>query len=284
MKIAVIHHAADRQPRIAQYLIADFCRAFEVAGHRVVHLNTVSGFEPADLALLHVNVSVVPGDYVALAERYPATFNATITDIRKTRISQALLSEDPAYDGPVIVKSNLNHGGSPERFREFVLRRAELETQSASAVKRPEVTLDYPIFDSPGSIPPDLRSNPDLVVERFLPEREGALFFIRQSFFLGDRHATWRIGGASPIVRGDAIQEDYRIPTPPAISTYRQRLGLDYGKIDYVEHDGVQTVFDVNKTTGGAGTARETVALLAPGITASPLSMNTGEASDGNAN
>ena len=34
------------------------------------------------------------------------------------------------------------------------------------------------------------------------------------------------------------------------ILAWRERLGLDYGKLDYVELDGRAVLFDVNKTTG----------------------------------
>src|SRR5437870_3954676 len=38
MRIAVIHHGSDPPARLRWYLIADFCRAFEAAGHQVVHV------------------------------------------------------------------------------------------------------------------------------------------------------------------------------------------------------------------------------------------------------
>ncbi len=269
MRIAVIHHALDQKRRIGKYLIADFCRAFEAAGHRVVHLRGPERVEPADIALLHVNASVVPADHVAIAGRYPAALNMTVTDIRKSVVSQARLGDDQGYDGPVIVKSDLNHGGVPERTR-LPRQRPEERPPSHMAAHRGSL-LNYQIFDTPADVPPKLRTDPDRVVERFLPEREGDFYFVRQSFFLGDRCVTWRLGARSPIVRGTDFEKEDMIPTPPAISAYRSRLGLDYGKIDYVEHDGIQTVFDVNKTIGGAGTAPDTVALLAPGITSPPL-------------
>ena len=33
----------------------------------------------------------------------------------------------------------------------------------------------------------------------------------------------------------------------------RQELGFDYGKFDYVVHDGRPVLLDANKTTGAAG-------------------------------
>ncbi len=36
--------------------------------------------------------------------------------------------------------------------------------------------------------------------------------------------------------------------TPDAIRGLRRRLGIDYGKLDYVVHDGEVVLLDVNRT------------------------------------
>lgn len=36
--------------------------------------------------------------------------------------------------------------------------------------------------------------------------------------------------------------------TPPEVYSFRQRLGIDYGKIDYVPRNGKAVVFDLNRT------------------------------------
>jgi len=45
-------------------------------------------FSPeADLAVLDVNLSVLPDDYRRLASRYPSSLNDSLIDIRKSAIS-----------------------------------------------------------------------------------------------------------------------------------------------------------------------------------------------------
>lgn len=268
MRIAVIHHRRDRGKRIARYLIADFCRAFEEAGHTVIHLSGATRFEPADVAILHVNLSVVPEDYLALVRRYPVALNSGLADTRKRRVSQALIGPDELYEGPVIVKTDLNHGGVPERSRRSVLGFHPWWTGSHGV--RPALPgrsrVDYPIFESVAAVPPEVRNDPSFVVEKFLPEREGATYFVRQSYFLGDRHITWRLGDDRPIVRAERVKVENEIATPSAIADYRRRIGLEYGKIDYLEHLGTPVVIDVNKTLGGAGTAPSSVERLSAGI------------------
>ena len=49
----------------------------------------------------------------------------------------------------------------------------------------------------------------------------------------------------------------------------RRRLGLDYGKIDYVIHQGQVVILDANRTPAGPGTPEataRTVGDLADGI------------------
>jgi hypothetical protein len=39
----------------------------------------------------------------------------------------------------------------------------------------------------------------------------------------------------------------------PAIVSIREELGADFGKFDYVMHDGRAVLIDANKTPGGTG-------------------------------
>ena len=72
---------------------------------------------PADLVLLHVNLSVVPDEYLELASRYPIVVNGKAKDIRKSTYSTLRVTRDDPYAGPVIVKSNLNYAGVPEAIQ-----------------------------------------------------------------------------------------------------------------------------------------------------------------------
>jgi hypothetical protein len=266
MRIAVIHHETCRPARIGSYLVADFCCAWESSGHEVVHLHGSSRFVPADVALIHVDLSVVPPRYFELGRRYPVALNLRINDIRKRRVSQAALRPGDSYDGPVIVKTDLNHGGFPERAARPLLQSCAHRVRALLHRGRPAVGSSYPVFQSLADVPAILRRDRRLVIERFLPEREGSSYFVRQTFFLGDRSVSWRLRGEVPVLR--ASIDDVEIPTPPSISAFRREAGLDYGKIDYVEHQGREVVIDVNKTIGGRGTAPATVERLAAGIAA----------------
>ena len=53
---------------------------------------------PADLALLHVDLTVTPPEYLTLADRYPRCLNRAVTDISKRRISQRRVP--PNFDVP----------------------------------------------------------------------------------------------------------------------------------------------------------------------------------------
>lgn len=270
MRIAVIHHESSAPERIARYLISDLCREWERSGHEVLHLRGARRFVPADIALIHVDLSVVPPRFLELGRRYPVAFNLAITDIRKRRVSQAVLQPHDRFDGPVIVKTDLNHAGWPE-----LSAAAPLRATAARVVRRLTRHRDAPhkgeyvIFRSLTAVPAAIRKNRNLVIERFLPERDGPSYFVRQSFFLGDHSVTWRVRGNAPVLRPGSSPDDVEIPTPASIVAFRRAVGLDYGKIDYLVHDGREVVIDVNKTIGGSGTAPETVARIAAGIAAS---------------
>ena len=68
----------------------------------------------ADLLVPHVDLTHMPSDYAAFVDRYPAVLNRTVKDISKRRISDNLVRQDASWDGPVIVKTNLNCGGLTE--------------------------------------------------------------------------------------------------------------------------------------------------------------------------
>lgn len=110
----------------------------------------------------------------------------------------------------------------------------------------------YPILAHPGEVPAGVWNNEHLIVEKFLPEREDDLYFVRYWTFLGDRNMTGRYGSRNPIVKfGGIATPDMPVEPPPELRQWRERLGLDYGRLDYVMHDGRPVLLDVNKTPGG---------------------------------
>ena len=66
------------------------------------------------------------------------------------------------------------------------------------------------------------------------------------------------------------VTEDKVIPIPDDMKELRKKLGFDYGRFDYIEHNGKNVLLDVNKTIGGVHRVEEyaeKVDFLASGIT-----------------
>ena len=110
------------------------------------------------------------------------------------------------------------------------------------------------------------------VVEKFLPEREGEFYCLRQYVFLGESEFSTRTVAPHPIVKSEnVIRRDLLEDTPSAVREFRKRLGFDYGKFDYVMRGEEAIVFDVNRTptynpSSKAGSASPLLLSLASGI------------------
>lgn len=100
-------------------------------------------------------------------------------------------------------------------------------------------------------LPAGVWENPNLIVERFVPEREAGYYFLRFWTFLGDRSISGRVGSRDPIVRISRAETPITsVDIPPELHAWRKELGLDYGRLDYVLHDGKPILLDANKTLG----------------------------------
>jgi hypothetical protein len=131
---------------------------------------------------------------------------------------------------------------------------------------------NYPVYGSLAVTPRSVFRNRALVVERFLPEREGSRYFMRHYLFLGNCTRNVRVAGKTPFLKRPAcVTVDEHLPVPDELVALRRRLGFDYGKFDYTIHDGQVSVLDVNRTPGSPGTpegAARAAADLADGIAA----------------
>lgn len=251
--IAVLLHAGTLHRDLRCSVVFHLAEHWRAAGHKVSFLRGTRRYVPADLLFVHVNLSVVPEEYLELAARYPLAVNHRARDIRKSRISEHVVSKDDDWSGPVIVKTDLNYGGEPERklvgsgtFR--WARAASVLARLAHRWRgRPE---PYRIYENMSLVPAELWDDPDFVVERFLPETEDGCFQLRLYQFLGDRSMCRRITAVDPIIKSGSTVRTEQIEPHPIVETWRERLGLDYGKIDYVVHDGTPILLDANKTTG----------------------------------
>ena len=167
--ILIITHAHDRF-RACDYIMRRFVRHWLAAGHRVSVVKGVGDWPDADIAFLHVDLSVVPDAYAEAAQRYPVVVNGAATDIRKRMVSRHLLRSGDAWNGPVIVKTDLNCGGWPElRIHERAIAARSTEGRLSSDLSILS-TEAYPVLDSLRDVPDAVWNDRHLVVERFLPD------------------------------------------------------------------------------------------------------------------
>ena len=102
----------------------------------------------ADAAVLHVDCSVVPPEYLAFAARFPVAINGVQQDNRKRAISRSVVQPRDGWEGAVIVKTDRNFRGLPE-WR---------QNEVAAEMKRPDVRegLARVAFDYQSSTPQEL--------------------------------------------------------------------------------------------------------------------------------
>ncbi len=250
--IGILFHEKNRKRHLSGYAITFLAEFWSQDGHRVHYLFGTRKFVPADLLLVHVDLSVVPDEYLEFASRYPIALNSGVKDIRKSQISTNLVKQGDAYSGKVIVKTNLNFEGSPEQ----ILRRHRWQLLASRFVRDHaigtglETHSKYRIYNRLTDVSPAVFERNDLVVEKFLPEQEGNFFFVRNYEFLGDSATCTRLASRDPIVKDQTIVWIEEIEPHPEIVQARKRLNFDYGKFDYVIYDGQPVLLDANKTTG----------------------------------
>ncbi len=109
----------------------------------------------------------------------------------------------------------------------------------------------YPIFEKFEDIPPGVWKNDHLIVERFISDYQDGLFHINYYCFFGDKEISGRLGAPNPIVKFSNCETDSFQPTPNPVRQWRKSLGLDFGRLDYVQQDGEYFLIDANKTEGG---------------------------------
>ena len=232
-------HEWDRGQSLAHYQVYRFARTWREDGCQVHFLFGTREYVPADILLVHVDLSVVPDDYLEVARRYPIALNGRVKDIRKSALSQHLVRLGDDYPGPVIVKTDLNFMGASETLR--------LEN------RMPESTgWDYRIFPSIHLVPDALLNDPRWVVEKFLPEMEDNRYCVRFYQFLGDQYSCIRMLAPHPVIKARRDLASERVEPDRTIVQLRHQLGFDYGKFDYVLHRGQAILIDANKTPGQA--------------------------------
>lgn len=223
------------------YVLAERWRA---AGHRVLVHNGSDNPPPGDLAILHVDLTVIPDEYRHLLGRYPRVINGAVLDISKRRISDHIVTRDTDWDGPVIVKTDANYGGQSEWLVHLQAQRAGVPSTVPFGV----ALSDYIIHNSVREVPTAVWSVPSLIVEKFLPEQDERGYYIRVWTFFGDRERSSRSRATVPVIKSRQTVERQTVPVPDEIRAQRARLGFDFGKFDYVMHRDRPVLLDVNRT------------------------------------
>ncbi len=217
----------------------------------------------AAVAILHVDLTRVPGYYRRYASQFPVVLNQSVLDISKRSFSAQLVRPGDGYEGPVIVKTNLNCGGGRERERAesrwwgrpLRYLRRHLHGSPSPARLKPH---QYPIYESPAQVPDHTWRDRGLVIERFLSERQGDLYCLRTWVFLGDAETSSICTAREPIVKSrNMISRVALDGVPDDLREMRRKLRFDYGKFDYAIVDGRTVLYDVNRTPSMRRFSRE---------------------------
>lgn len=277
-RILILLHEYQRDQR--GLLIFALGQVWQNRGLQVSYAYGLMGRPEADLLIPQIDITHTPREYIDRIKSYSHVANRDVIDISKRRISANLLQEDEDYRGPVIVKTDNNCGGRPEyrlskTRNHFVSLAMQIALPVAESFPGKRMSWrrtlrNYPIYDNLADVPGGVFKNRALVVEKFLPEKEGGRYFIRHYIFLGDRMRSVRRVGSSPFLKGsESVPAEEGLPVPVPVVDLRHQLGMDYGKIDYVIHEGQVVILDVNRTPGIPGkpaATAVTVDALADGI------------------
>jgi hypothetical protein len=256
VRVAVIQHPR-QNPLRRSYGLGLVAECWQARGISVVEATDPRRPPDADLAVLHVDLTVVPEEFLMMAASYPVALNCRTRDISKRAFSRLLVAPGDGWEGPVVVKTNLNcHGSSekqllgrtgdrdPWRFVPLAVSRRLRHRLEPLWSRLPE----YRVFPSAREVPPDWWDEESLVIERFVPERSGDAFVVRRCMFLGDRHVNTVFRSSAAIARGGALRDAEREDPPDELLTIREALGLDFGRLDYAMVEGRVVLYDVNRT------------------------------------
>jgi hypothetical protein len=233
------------------YLLYDVLLHLERMGHTI---RIVRGPIPGvgDAALYHVDATIPAQEYLDLERHYARTINFRTGDISKREISGLILARDDPWGGPVIVKCNYNNRAIIEDLHN---RRA---ARMGLPLPHPGVTRgdEYRVLEALSEVTDRIWSDPSLVVEKFVPEPDEEGFALRTWVFMGSRERCTRVVTADRISKAADVLKYEPVEVPPQLRAERERLGFDFGKFDFVMHDGEPVLFDANRTPGVAAAIR----------------------------
>lgn len=257
-KIAVVVHRDDSGFDSARYLLKLLMELWQERGVTIEIVRDVDRSISADLVIPHINLTVLPPDYVEFMSGHPQVVNRHLVDISKSRISSNIIGPDDPYDGPVIVKTDRNYGGRPER-RMLGDGATTLDPQN------------YPIYDTPADVPAEMFSDEHLVVEKFVPEVDETGYHLRNWTFFGGQGINKVVRSNERIVKARNVIDREEVSVPDGLRSIRADLRVDFAKLDYVIREGKPVLLDVNRTPTYRGprpseSVKKLVGVMANGI------------------
>jgi hypothetical protein len=139
-----------------------------------------------------------------------------------------------------MVKCNHNSGGYSE---------TQLHLRYPAMYPQTSYLPNYKILDSTDAVSDQIWNHPEMVVERFLPERREGLFCLRTWVFLGDRETNTISYSEDPIVKPyNSIRNEEIAEVPEELRKIRRHLQFQFGKFDYALVDGKVVLYDANRT------------------------------------
>lgn len=244
---------ANLTPKVAEhYAIVTLARIWQSRGIRV-EFGTEYNSE-ARVCVLHHDRTRLETQNLPRPPANVTVLNGAVHDISKKSYSQLAVTETTRWDGPIIIKSNLNHFGFPEsdgcNNRSALMRLRAWLAEKDWRIARMLPRGRYPVLERMDEAPGWVWRDPNLVVEKFLPERtKDGQFGVRGWMFFGDQGYAYRVVSPNPIVKiGSSVRTEYLGEAPAALHEMRQRMKFDFGKFDYVEHGNEIYLLDANKT------------------------------------
>ena len=208
----------------------------------------------SQMLFVHVNLTDVPADWLSATDQYATTRNANAVSIDRRLYSTARVLADDPYDGPVIIKTRLNHRGLPELRHSFRgsltgrLKRLGYRTIWKSEWNK--MCPDYALAESIAAVPSEIWADDAFIVERFIPgNAKPPIVKFRWEFF-DELSLVTRTVFDHPLCKPESFLEVTQLDDAPEdLKALRKRLHLEYGAIDYFMTDDGPVPIDCNKTT-----------------------------------
>jgi hypothetical protein len=206
------------------------------------------------MLFVHVNLTDVPHAWLADAKEYETSVNAKALSINRNLYSKAKIARNVDYDGPVIVKTVLNHRGIPE------LRHGLRANWSGRAKRLAYRTIwkdrwhtlcpEYPVLDSKSDVDQQVWEGDTHIVERFIPGTAQPPITKHRWEFLGELSLLTRSVFDDVLCKPENfVHVEQLHDVPQEMQDLRAKLNLDFGSIDYFETVDGAIAIDCNKTT-----------------------------------